>query len=290
MLFVITHSLASQLDEMRKEMKDLTTQLENMTVTEKRIHTDNIKLRKSFKQKESELKETVPRNLHEKLRAEFEELQEMLATEQKGSVTQQADIDKLKKKNESYKLELQQMRKRSNDLQNELREVNDKLENSSQHIHSLQKDLQEKDLANQTTHRTLQKFIEEQQETLEENRELKHELALREQSQKEEKQTRDRLRKHSTTLQNLQQKKEREMEDITRELQLSRDAVRGLQLDKESLNEQLKKIQENAGHYLVKVKEMELALSNQEKEQVTERQSQSHTVSTVPIDPIYIIL
>lgn len=263
---------------MCKEMKDLTTRLEETTVTEKRVHTDNVKLRRSFKQKASELKETVPRNTHEKLRAEFEELQEMLATEQEVGAGRQAEIEKLKKKNESYKHELQQMRKRSDDLQNELDEVNDKLETSSQHIHSLQKDLQEKDLANQTTHRTLQKFIEEQQETLEENRELKHELALREQSKKVEKQTQDRLRKHSSTLQNLQQKKEGEMEDITRELQSSRETVRGLQLDKESLAEQLKRIQENVGQYQVKIKEMELALSNQEREQVTERQSQSQMV------------
>lgn len=288
-LLIMLCSLKGQLESMRREMVELTARLESMTNTQKKVHKENVDLRRSFKQKESELErslqETISRSSHDELRAECDALQEELTAEQGVSAEKSAEIEKLRKKNSSLKQELLQTQRKSDTIQAELDGVNRNLETSSQHIHSLQRELQEKEMANKSTHQTLQKFIKEQQETLEENEELKRELSAREQNQKAAKETHDRLRKQSTSLEHHQQQKEKEIAEVTRQLRESKETVTGLQMDKESLADQLKRIQEDIGGYQVRIREMEQSVTRREEELSAERQSHTKRVGRTYFEP-----
>ena len=277
-------SLTGQVEEMRKEMESLTARLKSMTETQTRVHRDNVRLRKSLKQKESEfersLQDTVSKSAHNELRAHCDELRATLEDEQRVNEESTVEIERLKRKNGGFKQELQKAQKKIEDMQAEFREVSEKLETSSQHVHSLQQELQEQETANTSMHQTLQKFIREQQETLEENEELKRELNAREQSQNAANQTHDRLHKESTSLKCQQQEREKEVAVVSRQLQESRAAAAGLQMDKESLAEQLKCLQRDAGTYQVRLREMEETLASHKQDMMAERQSHTQKVRT----------
>ena len=265
-------------------MDALTARLKSMTETQSTVHKENVSLRKRLKLKESDfersLRDTVPKSTHNELRVHCDELQATLEDEQIVNEENMVEIERLKKKNGNLKQELQKAQQKFDGVQTELEEASEKLETSSQHVHSLQQELQEQELANTSMHQTLQKFIREQQETLEENERLKRELSAHEQNQNKANLTQNRLRKESTSLKHQQQEKEKEVAVVTRLLQESRATVAGLQMDKESLAEQLKRLQGDAGTYQVRIREMEESLASHKQDLTTERDSQTQRVRT----------
>ena len=264
------------MEKVRGEMKRLTGNLESMTATQTKVHRENVNLRRSIKQKESEIqdtrRDTVSLVTHNKLKERCDELEKSLTAEQQSHAK---ETEKLRKAVTKHKQETQQLKKELETTQGELEEEKEKLDTTSQQIHSLQQDLHEKDLENQNAHQTLQKLIKEEQEAQEENRELKRQLSLKEENQKT---VRDRLRKESSSLQQQKEERDRELAAVTRELQELREVEKGLQLDKESLSEQLKRIQEEVGGYQVRLGEMELVVEKQKEEKTSEWDTQHEKV------------
>lgn len=273
-------SLKCQLEDMRREIEKLNGRLQSMSTTQKKLNQENISLRESLKQKERKNERSLQEAVShcDQLKVQCNELHEALAAEQSTSAEIAAEMEGLKKMNSNIKQELFRVQQRAAGMQTELDEANEKVEISSQHVHSIQKELQEKEMANNKMHETLQKFIEEQQETLEMNEELKRELSMQEQGQKAAKQKQERLRKQSTSLQHQNKQKEKELTDIIRQLHESQETVTGLQMDKESLSEHLKRIQQDVGTYQVRLKEMEQSLIKHEEELTAERQSHTNIV------------
>lgn len=266
---------------MRRELEKLNARLDSMSTTQKKLNNENISLRESLKQKEIVNERSLQQAVADcdQLKVQCSELQELLAAEQTASAEIAGEMERTKKMNGNLKQELFQVQQRAADIQTELDEANEKVERSSQHVHSIQEELQEKEMANKKMHETLQKFIEEQQETLEMNEELKRELSKQEQSQKTAKQKQEKLRKQSTSLQYQHQQKEKELTDVVRQLHESQETIAGLQMDKESLSEHLKRIQQDVGTNQVRLKEMEQSLIKQEEELAAERQSHTNIVS-----------
>ena len=249
----------------------LTGKLESMTATQTKVHRENVSLRRSIKQKEGEIQETrrdtVALTTHNQLKEKCDELEKSLAAEQ------QAHVEKLRKVTDKDKHKIEQLGQELETAHGELEEVKEKLETTLQQVHSLQRDLHEKELENQNTHQTLQKLIKEEQEAQEENRELKRQLSLKEENQNT---MRNRLHKESTSLARQKEEREGELAAVTRELQESREVEKGLQLDKESLSQQLKRIQEEVGGFQVRLLEMEQFMETG-KQQVTTEQEANHT-------------
>ena len=249
----------------------LTDKLESMTTTQNKVHSDNLGLKRSLRQRESEIQEmrrdTVPLATHNKLKKKLEELERSLTEKQEAHIK---ETGKLKKLSEKRKQELEQTRETLEATERELEEVRGKLDSTSQQIHSLQQDLQEKEKESANAHQTLQKLMKEEQEALEENRELKRELSLRDERQRTEKQV------HDSQSASLQREKDGEIAEVRRELQEERSAVRGLQLDKESLSEQLKRVQKEVGGYQVRVREMEQVTENNNQEMMA-RERETHS-------------
>ena len=255
-------------------MKELTDKLQSMTATQKKIHNENVNLRRSLKQKEGKIEEThhntVPLSTHNTLKEKCDELEKSLAAEQQSHVK---ETKKLRKANEEDKQELEQLRQELQTTRGELEEVKERLETTSQQVHSLQQDLQEKELENQSIHKTLQKLMQEEQEAQEENRELKQQLSLKEEKQNT---MRDRLSKESSSLRQQREEREGELASVTRELQKLREVEKGLVLDNESLSEQLKRIQEEVGgyQYQVRLGETEAIVENEKQQMTTEQETQ----------------
>ena len=259
---------------MQKEISDLTEQLNSMTATQKHLHKENVNLRKSIKHKQSELeklqRESTKNDLQRARNAEFEET---VTLEKNRNEKLSEEIRKLKTRLSSEKQELLQAQQHADGLQVGLDETRTQLQASSTQVHSLQRDLKEKEEENDSMHRTLQRFMKEQQDTLEEMEELKKELSSKERDQQE---TRNRLQKQSTTL---YQQKEEEISRLTRELQEMTIAKEELKMDNESLREQLKRVQADIADHQVRVKEMEQTLVTQQEEKSVEKEAHTETVS-----------